>query len=467
MSKIEVDAIDKQSGSTLTLGGSGTAVTLACGATQTGFGRSGSVNWDTTPKTATFTGVSGNGYFVNTTAGVVTANLPASPSAGDIMAVVDYAGTADTNNITVGRNGSNINGAASDTTISKENSGATFVYVDGTQGWKFTETANIDDITLTPAFVVGSGGTITCCGNYKIHTFTGPGTFTVSCAGNALGSNSVDYLVIAGGAGGGLKRAGGGGAGGFRESVPSPAAWTASPLAASNGALPVSAQSYPIVVGAGGTGGTANNPVCSAATTPNEPGAASSFSTISSAGGGKGGGTGTPDGSGQPGGSGGGGFTGTPIFPTSTPVNAGTGNTPPVSPAQGTNGGAGLFPYSPGQGGGGGGAGAAGNPANNSGSPGSTDGKGGDGVATSITASPVTRAGGGGGGSRPNGYQGQGGTGGGGRGSNNQSAPWGSNEDGENGTVNTGSGGGGSGDVASSSGGAGGSGLVVIRYKFQ
>ena len=41
MSKIEVDAIDKQSGSTLTLGGSGTAVTLACGATQTGFGRTG------------------------------------------------------------------------------------------------------------------------------------------------------------------------------------------------------------------------------------------------------------------------------------------------------------------------------------------------------------------------------------------------------------------------------------------
>ena len=55
MSKIEVDAIDKQSGSTLTLGGSGTAVTLACGATQTGFGRTGTVNWQTTPKTATFT----------------------------------------------------------------------------------------------------------------------------------------------------------------------------------------------------------------------------------------------------------------------------------------------------------------------------------------------------------------------------------------------------------------------------
>jgi len=47
MSKIEVDAIDKQSGSTLTLGGSGTAVTLASGATQSGFGRTGTVDWQT------------------------------------------------------------------------------------------------------------------------------------------------------------------------------------------------------------------------------------------------------------------------------------------------------------------------------------------------------------------------------------------------------------------------------------
>ena len=59
MSKIEVDAIDKQSGSTLTLGGSGTAVTLASGATQSGFGRTGTVNWVTTKKTTSFTAVSG------------------------------------------------------------------------------------------------------------------------------------------------------------------------------------------------------------------------------------------------------------------------------------------------------------------------------------------------------------------------------------------------------------------------
>ena len=125
MSKIEVDAITEQSGSTLTVGGGasktvvvdattvtlgrcGGTVALASGASQTGFGRTGTVNWDTTPKTATFTGVSGNGYFVNTTGGVVTVNLPASPSAGDIVAVADYANTFNTNNVTLGRNSSNI-----------------------------------------------------------------------------------------------------------------------------------------------------------------------------------------------------------------------------------------------------------------------------------------------------------------------------------------------------------------------
>ena len=100
-----------------------------------------------------------------------------------MVAVSDYAGTADTNNITIGRNGSNINGAAADLTISKENSAITLVYVDGTQGWKATDTSSLTDIELQPAYVTATGGTITCspCGDYKIHTFTGPGTFTVSC----------------------------------------------------------------------------------------------------------------------------------------------------------------------------------------------------------------------------------------------------------------------------------------------
>ena len=94
MSKIEVDAIDKQSGSTLTLGGSGTAVTLACGATQTGFGRTGTVNWVTTKKTTAFTAAVGSGYFCNTSGGAFTVNLPAG-AAGNVIAVKDYLNSFD------------------------------------------------------------------------------------------------------------------------------------------------------------------------------------------------------------------------------------------------------------------------------------------------------------------------------------------------------------------------------------
>ena len=69
-----------------------------------------------------------------------------------------------------------------------------------------------------PAFIEATGGTITESGDYKIHTFTGPGTFTVTNAGKPTGSNSVDYLVIAGGGGGRWQYSAGAGAGGYRES---------------------------------------------------------------------------------------------------------------------------------------------------------------------------------------------------------------------------------------------------------
>src|SRR5210317_815425 len=52
-------------GSTVTLGGCGQTIELASGASQSGFGRTGTVDWDTTAKTASFTAVSGNGYFIN------------------------------------------------------------------------------------------------------------------------------------------------------------------------------------------------------------------------------------------------------------------------------------------------------------------------------------------------------------------------------------------------------------------
>ena len=466
MSKIEVDQIDKQSGSTLTVGGSGTAVTLASGATQTGFGRTGTVDWNTTPITSTpTTGVSGVGYFINSTAGVKTVNLPASPSAGDIVAVADYAGTASTNNITIGRNGSNINGAAADLTITKQNSAITLVYVDATQGWKATDTSNINDIELVPTFIIATGGTPTTspCGNHKIHTFTGPGTFNVTQVSNCAANNTVSHLVIGSGGGGGNKRAGGGGAGGFRE-VKSPSApYTASPLdgySTPTNRVTVTTQSYGIVVGGGGNGGISSGPACCVGTA-SAPGNVSTFATITSAGGGTGGGVSPnagPNGSGGPGGSGGGGFAGgspTTCFPQSTV--GGVGNTPPVSPAQGFSGGVSRTSPDPtGQAGGGGGAAALGKNGND---PGGNDGNGGAGASTEITGSAVTRGGGGGGGARTCGVSTSGGAGGGGAGSDTGS--------GTNGTDNTGGGGGGMSDTACASSGIGGSGIVVIRYKFQ
>jgi hypothetical protein len=431
--------ITQTNATTITLGFSGSTIAIASGASQTGFGRSGTVNWDTTAKTSSpVTAVSGTGYFINTTSGAITVNLPAG-TAGDIVAVSDYANTAATNNITINPNGTDkINGVNQNAKISTNGASITLVYVDATRGWKDVNDATLDLTGLLP-FVAATGGTILTCGDYKTHVFTGPGTFTVTSAGSPGGSNSVEYLVVAGGGGGGAAQGAGGGAGGFRTYTALPAA---SPL---NGpaALPVSVQGYPITVGGGGGGspgtprGTSGNP--------------SIFSTITSTGGG-GGGSYPSNGPGLTGGSGGGG--GSRDVGGGT---GGTGNTPPVSPSQGNDGSStGPLAF----GGGGGGAGAAAGPGS----------KGGDGsfVPTGFfgptapsygETGPSGRYFSGGGGGRPaSAPPGTGGLGGGG-----DSAPAPAKEA----IINTGGGGGGGGQTSPDAGGSGGSGIVVIRYKFQ
>jgi len=81
------------------------------------------------------TAVAGEGYFINTTSDVHTLNLPTSPTIGDEVNVIDYAGTFDTNNLTVGRGGEKIAGATADLTVATERAGFCLVYTDGTQGW--------------------------------------------------------------------------------------------------------------------------------------------------------------------------------------------------------------------------------------------------------------------------------------------------------------------------------------------
>jgi hypothetical protein len=96
---------------------------------------SGGTAWVAVHTAATLTAVSGNGYFINTTSNACTATLPGSPAIGDEIAFVDYAGTWDTNNLTVARNGKNIQGSAADLTVATERAGFTLVFTDSTQGW--------------------------------------------------------------------------------------------------------------------------------------------------------------------------------------------------------------------------------------------------------------------------------------------------------------------------------------------
>ena len=437
-------------GATVTLGRCGGTVSLASGATQTGFGQTyTAVDFCTTAKTSPFTAVSGKGYFVNTTSGGVTVTLPASPSAGDIVAIKDYANTFDTGSVTLCRNGSKISGACANALVATEGQSISMVYVDATQGWLNIQT---DTTVEAPAFITASGGSITTSGNYKIHTFTGDGTFTAT-AGTSAPNNEISYLVVAGGGGSGSGQRGGGGGGGFREDKSSNDTYTASPLEGA-GTINITTGSFPITVGAGGAAGTNAAPDC------NTNGSNSVFSTITSSGGGSGGSStaqpGGPYPGGGPGGSGGG-------AGENQPNPGSNGNQPPVSPAQGNPGGNGCRGGpNAGSAAGGGGAGGAGGPIQGT-SPDSKGGAGGVGVSTSITGSPLSYAGGGGGGgypvaSQPGGPGSPCGTGGAGG-----THPGG---DGGSGTTNRG-GGGGSGAASGADGGAGGSGVVVIRYKFQ
>ena len=95
---------------------------------------SGGTSWQSVITTGT-TASAGNGYFCNTTGGAFTLTLPSSPTIGDEVSFIDYAGTFDTNNLTIGRNSEKINGSAADLTVATERAANTLVYTDGTQGW--------------------------------------------------------------------------------------------------------------------------------------------------------------------------------------------------------------------------------------------------------------------------------------------------------------------------------------------
>ena len=377
--------IISQSGTTITLGASGDTINIATGATLVG----GGIAWQSSIVTAaTLTAVAGNGYWIDTSSNACTVTFPGSAAVGDRLIFTDYARNWATNAVTINQNSLNFQGNSSPNPVYDTNGESIdIVYSGATKGW----IPNNDGAT---AFET---------------------------------AQNINFLVIGGGGGGGMgtnvsysEGGAGGGAGGYRTS-----------------SQPIGSTGAVITVAVGGAGAGASSP-----TNSGNVGALSSISgpgytTISSAGGGYGGfGNTTPGGGagGGPGGSGGGGGGGNPGGGA-----GGAGNSPSTTPVQGFPGGAGTFGASAGGGGG----------ASESGGAGAVAGDGGDGAASTITGSSVTRAGGGGGvPTRP------GGAGGGGVAGSYTSGTAG------NGTVNTGSGGGGQGYNGPA--GNGGSGVVIL-----
>jgi len=203
-------------------------------------------------QTTGFTAVAGRAYPCNTTSAAFTVTLPASPAAGDLVTLTDYAGTWGTNALTVNPNGNKVEGSTVNQLISTNRGSVNLVYIDSTQGW--ITYANVATDIIVPTTV------------------------------------SVDYLVVAGGGGGGSGHAGGGGAGGYRDS-------------ASASALTLNVNTaYTVTVGAGGAGGAGG--------TDGNAGSNSVFHTITSAGGGFGAKSGVGLNPGGSGGSGGGGGNG-------------------------------------------------------------------------------------------------------------------------------------------------------------
>ena len=184
-------------GTNLTTVGANGTILGTDGSAYTYGSASGALTWDTV-KTSSFTAVAGYGYLVNTTSSTITVTLPASPTIGQTVVIVDYAGTAATNNITVATNGSVINGAGN-VLIQTNREALTLVYINSTQGW------------LSQSNVYKSGA-----------PFTQPIV--------------AQYLVVAGGGSGGSRAAGGGGAGGLLT----------------GSATLTSGQSYTITIGGGG-----------------------------------------------------------------------------------------------------------------------------------------------------------------------------------------------------------------------
>jgi hypothetical protein len=215
-------------------------------------GVSGLISWQSV-QTSGFTAVAGRGYPCNTTSSAFTVTLPSTPNAGDTIQLLDYAGTFDTNNLTINPNSNKLEGGTSNLVLSGDREGVTLVYIDSTQGWLASSGIQEGTDALSPP------------------------------------TYSVEYLTVAGGGGGGHDVGAGGGAGGLL----------------SNTFLATVGTSYTITIGAGGAGSSSSGTTGTAGSNSSISG--TGLTTITSTGGGGGGSyDGVTGGNGGSGGGGGG-----------------------------------------------------------------------------------------------------------------------------------------------------------------
>ena len=323
---------------------------------------SSGIAWQSSVKTSGFTATAGEGYFCNTTSAGFTVTLPATPTAGQQVAVVDYAGTFDTNVLIISPNSNKIEGGTSNLQLSGEREGVLLVYIDSTQGWLATSGINEGTDALSPL------------------------------------TYSASYLIVAGGGGGGAANntegGGGGGAGGLLTGTT-----ILTPL-----------TTYTITVGAGASGNTSftgnqgsNSSITGLTVAIGGGGGVKTLGTPNNSSGGSGGGGGSASSAGAAGsgtvGQGNNGGTGTGGSPRAAGGGGGAG-------AVGTAGVTGQ-----------GGAGGAGTASSITGSSVTYAGGGGGATDTAIPAGAGGSGGGGAGSNSTTGTNGTANTGGGGGGS--------------------------------------------------
>jgi hypothetical protein len=169
-------ANDKLTNSSITI--NGTSIALGASGTIVA-----GTDWQAV-KTADFTAVAGEGYFIDTTSSAITVTLPASPSIGDEVSLVDYGGNSATNKITLNVNGNKILGSSLNKTISTNETGIILVYTDSTKGW-----------VVSGAYIEGTIGIVGVPGAPTIGTATATGNTTATVAFTAPSDNGDDTIT--------------------------------------------------------------------------------------------------------------------------------------------------------------------------------------------------------------------------------------------------------------------------------